>query len=87
MLISEKKLIFVAANRITGTNNKGNNYDFANIEISDGIGSLEIPLDVHLAEGCNRDFARGQEIKIRVDARKVFGKTQFIVDQVTSLAK
>lgn len=87
MFLNEKKLIFVAANRIKGTNSKGNDYDFANIEISDGIGSLEIPLDVHLAETCNRDLARGQEVKIRVDARKAFGRTQFIVDQVIPVAK
>lgn len=87
MLVSEKKLLFVGASRIKGTNKNNVDYDFANIEVSDGIGSLEMPLDVHLAEALNRDFARGQEIKIRVDARKNFGKTQFIVDQVTPLAK
>lgn len=85
MLISEKKLLFVAANRIKGTNKQGNDYDFANIELSDGIGSLEMPLDTHLAEQCNQNFGRGQEVKILVDARKQFGKTQFIVKDVIAV--
>lgn len=82
MLISQKNLLFVAANRIQGTNKTGNPYDFANIELSDGIGSLEMPLEPHLAEQCNQTFGRGQEVKIVVDARKQFGRTQFIVKDV-----
>lgn len=88
LLVSEKKLLFVGATRIKGTSKKSQaEYDFANIEVSDGIGSLELPLEVHLAEILNRDLARGQEIKIRVDIRKQFGKSQFIVDEVLPVTK
>ena len=88
MLVNDKKLLFVGANRVKGTSKKTNaEYDFANIEVSDGIGSFELPLEVHLAETLNRDLARGQEIKVRVDIRKQFGKFQIIVDDVVPLAK
>lgn len=83
MLISENELVFVAATRLQGTKN-GRDYDFAKIEISDGIGSLEIPIQPALAQICNDRFARGEKIRISVDVRKQFGRTQFIVDDVQS---
>lgn len=83
MLISEKPVIFVGAVRNKGISKKsGNEYDFATIEISDGIGSIEMPLRVDLAETLNHNLNRGDKIKIRVDARKNFGRTEFLVDHV-----
>jgi hypothetical protein len=86
MLKSDGKLIFVSATRLKGTNKNGNDYDFANIEVSDGIGSLEIPLEPTLAETVNRDFSRGQEIQVTVDVKKQFGRTAFLVTNVKPLA-
>lgn len=86
MLISEKPVIFVGSVRNKGVSKKsGNEYDFATIEVSDGIGSIEMPLRPDLAETVNATFNRGEKIKIRVDARKNFGRTEFLVDQVEKL--
>ena len=86
MLISEKPVIFVGSVRNQGTSNKtGKDYDFATIEVSDGIGSIEMPLRPDLSETLNKNLSRGDKIKIRVDARKSFGRTEFLVDQVDKL--
>ena len=86
MLISEKPVIFVGSVRNQGiSKNSGKEYDFATIEVSDGIGSIEMPLRPDLSETLNKNLSRGDKIKIRVDARKSFGRTEFLVDQVDKL--
>lgn len=83
MLETKKALVFVNATRINGISKKtGKDYDFANIEVSDGIGSLEWPIIPDLVPNLN--FSRGDKIQLHVDVRKDnFGNTQFIVDKVS----
>lgn len=83
MLETKKALVYVNANRINGISKKtGRDYDFANIEVSDGIGSLEWPIVPELVPTLNLN--RGDKVQLHVDVRKdSFGNTQFIVDKVT----
>lgn len=84
MLESKKPLIFVGAVRNKGISKKtGNEYDFANIEVSDGIGSLEWPIVPALAEQVAESYKRGDKVQLSVDVRRdTFGNTQFIVNNV-----
>lgn len=83
MLETVKALIFVNATRNNGISKKtGKEYDFANIEVSDGIGSLEWPIVPDLVSTLS--FNRGDKIQLHVDVRKDnFGNTQFVVNKVT----
>lgn len=87
MLISKKPLIYVSATRNTGVSNKTNKeYDMATIEVSDGIASLDLPLNPQKHGDIVMTLQRGDSIDVEVDVQKQFGRANFIVSNVTKIA-
>lgn len=81
MLQSVVNLLYVDSNRVQGEKN-GRDYDFATVELSDGIASFELPLDPLSQPSIKSSFFRGDKVVITVDAKKNFGKYQLIVSKV-----
>ena len=83
MFINENELKFVATERKKGTSQKsGNDYDFATITVSDGLDSVDLSLRVDLHEYVQKNFARGQNVVIHIDAKRSGARTSFEVTKV-----
>lgn len=89
MFINQNQLTFVRSERIKGVSKKtGNDYDIANVTISDGLESIKLPVEPILFE--SESFAnlrKGDKVTVVIDAKERFNNINFVVISVTPLAK
>lgn len=74
-------LIFIRHDRIQGTNDKGNNYDFANVTLSDGLESFTLGLDLSILPMV-QNFRRGDNVLLTVDLQNQGRNVRLIVSDI-----
>lgn len=89
MFINQNQLTFVRSERIKGTSKKtGNDYDLANVTISDGLESLKLPLEPSLCENENfQNLRKGDAVTVVIDLVERFNRVDFVVISVVSIKK
>lgn len=89
MFINQNQLTFVRSERIKGVSKKtGNDYDIANVTISDGLESIKLSVEPILFE--SESFAnlrKGDKVTVVIDAKERFNNINFVVISVTPIAK
>lgn len=80
------ELIFIRHDRVTGTNDKGVNYDFANITLSDGLESFTLGLDLSILPMVS-NLKKGDNINLTVDIANVGRNVRFSVSDVIKIEK
>jgi len=84
-MLKGNDLRFIRANRMTGTNKKGNPYDFADITLSDGMESFKLEVKPELVPLLDT-YKKGEKVDINVDVYERYDKTAFLVSGVTRKA-
>lgn len=89
MFINQNQLTFVRSERIKGVSKRtGNDYDIANVTISDGLESIKLSVEPILFE--SESFAnlrKGDKVTVVIDAKERFNNINFVVISVTPIAK
>ena len=82
MFTNDSELKFVEATRKKGVSQKGFDYDFATLVVSDGLASVDLPLRPDLAEVVTKNFNRGNSIVVHIDVAREGARTNFLVTNV-----
>lgn len=60
------KLLFVKLDHLKGTSQKGNDYEFASITLSDGLDGFKLPLDLAILP-IAKSLNRGEQVTVVID--------------------
>ena len=80
-----KNLTYIRHERNKGVSKKNDKeYDFATITLSDGLESFKVDLQPYLTEmPVMSEIKKGDKINVVLDTMENFGKTNFIINEIT----
>lgn len=85
-MLKVEKLTFIRVNQIDGVNKDTKiPFSFANMVVSDGLESIELPLELSLVPQC-KSFGKGDKLNLDLDLTKNGYNFKVNITRVTKIA-